>query len=266
MLPIFTQKELLELRAVAFADKKGCSVPEVLLRFDKWGGSARSVLTFGDDPSYVGRLTTCVSALSIEIVESSLTGTNALDGMGGSDFVHRLFSLVPYGALPDSTLTTSDPAYYRFHHAELITSHVVGLFAASLQRKDMTALYRFLHTASSDPAVASLRGKLYERCIVVPRLVHGPKELGCDEVPLVRLSPVLGVEQPTWLKVSSLSFKHGFPLIHFRTVDELRVRWAANNKDAIFVPLSKEFPVVDFVLHIAARHCWRTPRWARATT
>jgi len=266
VLPVFTKEELLELRAVAFADKKGCSVPEVLLRFDKWGGSARSGLTFGDDPSYEDRLTTCVPALSIGIVESSLTGTAALDGVGGSDFVHRLFNLVPRGALPDSTLSTSDPAYYRFHHAELITSHVVGLFAASLLQKDKTELYRFLHTASSDPAVASLRGQLYERCIVVPRLVHGPKELGCDEAPLVRLTPALGVEQPTWLQVPSLSFKHGFPLFHFSTVDELRALWAADSKDAIFVPLSKEFPVVTLCCASAARHCWRTPRWARATT
>jgi len=249
VLPLFTKEELLELRAVAFADKKGCSVPEVLLRFDKWGGSARSDLTFADDPSYEDRLTSAVGALSIGILESSLTGSTALDGVGGSDFVHRLFNLVPYGALPGSTLSTSNPAYYRFHHAELISSHVEGLFAASLLQKDKTELYRFLHTASSDPAVATLRGILYERCIVIPRLVHG----SCGEARLVRLSPALGVEQPTWLQVPILSFEHGLPLFHFSTADELRALWAADSKDAIFVPPSKVFPVVDFVLRIGGQ-------------
>jgi hypothetical protein len=178
VLPVFTKEEVLELRAVAFADKKGCSEEDVLERFDKWGGSARSDLTFGDDPSYEDRLASAVGALDIGILESSLTGTNALDGVGGSDFVHRLFNIVPRGALPDSTLSTSDPSYYRFHHAELISSHVEGLFADSLLQKDRTELDRFLHTASSDPAVATLRGILYERCIVVPGLIHGPKEGG----------------------------------------------------------------------------------------
>jgi len=157
--------------------------------------------------------------------------------------------VVPCGALSDSTLPTSDPAYYRFHHAELISSHVESLFAASLLQKDKTELYRFLHTASSDPAVATLRGRLYERCIVIPRLVHG----SCGEAPLVRLSPALGFEQPTWLQVPKLHFKHGFPLFHFSTVDELRALWAADSKDAIFVPPSKVFPVVDFVLRIGGQ-------------
>jgi hypothetical protein len=222
-------------------------------RFKLWGGSARSVLTHGNDSSKQARLATAVGALSIATIEKALEGTSALDGVGGSDYVHRLFQLVPQGALPDNKLTTSDSDYYRFHHAQLITPHVEGLFADSLLKKDKAELYRFLHQASSDPAVASLRGKLYERCIVVPRFVNGPREEGLAELLLQRLSPKLAVDQPTWLQVPSLAFKHGLPLVHFRTVMELGRRWAENCKDAIFVPFSKEFPVVDFVLRVGGQ-------------
>jgi hypothetical protein len=254
VLPVFTEKETLELRSVAFADKEGCSEAETRLAYRRWGGSVRSTLTYSNDLARQNRLTMAVSALSIATVEKALMGMSSLDGVGASDNVHRLFNVVPCGALPDSTLPTSDPAYYRFHHAELISSHVEGLFAASLLQKDRTELYRFLHTASSDPSVATLRGILYERCIVVPRLVHGPKEGDCDEAPLVRLSPLgVGIKQPTWPQVPSLSFKHGLPRFNFSTADELRALWAADSKDAIFVPPSKVFPVVDFVLRIGGQ-------------
>jgi hypothetical protein len=253
VLPVFSKDEMLELRRVAFSEQPGCSEEDVERRFKLWGGSARSVLTFGNDTSHDDRLTTVVGALDITTIEKALEGTRALDGVGGSEYVHRLFNLVPRGALPNNKLTPADPDYYRFDHAQLISEHVEGLFADSLVKKDKAELYRFLHQASSDPAVATLRGKLYERCIVVPRFMHGPREEGFAELLLQRLSPTLAVDQPTWLQVPSLAFKHGLPLVHFRTVKELGMRWAENCKDAIFVPFSKEFPVVDFVLRVGGQ-------------
>ena len=45
----------------------------------------------------------------------------------------------------------------------------------------------------------------------------------------------------------------GLPLVHFRKVEDLGTLWAADSKDAIFVPLSKQFPVVDFILRVSGQ-------------
>ena len=179
-----------------------------------------------------------------------MTGTKALDGVGGSDYVHRLLDIVPYGALPNNTLATDDQLYYEFHHAQLITEHVVGLCAVALMEKDRAELFRFLHKAASDPAASALRGKLYERCIAVPRFAHGSGEGRDGDVQLVRLTPTLTPVQPAWLKAPKLSFKRGLQLVHFHDLADLARKWKEVSVDAIFVPYSKEFPVVDFVLRV----------------
>ncbi len=257
VLPVFSEGEMLELRSVAFSEKLGCKTDdEVLKRFALWGGSARSVLTYGAVKSEQDRLTSAACALSISLLEKALQGTSALDGVALSENAHRLIKMVPYGALPDSKLAASDAEYFRFHHAELMSDHVVGLFADNLQKRDTAELYRFLHAASSDPAVNSLRGVLYERCFVLPRLMHGPKEKGHSALPLQRLSGVLPVPQPAWLQVTSFDLPKGLHCVYFSTAEDLQEKWAdtaTKDKDAIFVPYSKQFPVVDFVLRIGGQ-------------
>jgi hypothetical protein len=184
VLPVFNEQEMLELRAAAFGHKAGCSEPEVKERFKLWGGVARSVLTYGHDAAEQARLTTVARSLKIDTLENALAGTTALDGVGGSDYAHRLLELVPCGALDTSRIPTSDPEYYRFNHAQLITDHVVSLVANALADANDAELYRFLHRSTTDPAVATLRGRLYERGIVLRRLRRGPGEHGVSNQPL----------------------------------------------------------------------------------
>ena len=250
VLPSFTLPEMLQLREVAFRHEPRCSEDEVKERFKRWGGSARSVLTHGSDEANQERLGTVAGCLPLATVEAAMTGSKALDGVGGSDYVHRLLDIVPFGALPNSTLATNDPRYFKFHHAQLITDHVVGLCAVALLEKDRAEMFRFLHKAASDPAASTLRGKLYERCIAVPRFVHGAGKGQEGDLQLVRLTPTLTPVQPAWLTSLKLSFKHGLQLVHFHDVADLASKWKAVTADAIFVPLSKEFPVVDFVLRV----------------
>jgi hypothetical protein len=200
VLPVFNEQEMLELRTVAFGNKAGCSEPEVKERFKLWGGIARSVLTYGPDAAQQARLRTVARSLKIDTLENALAGTTALDGVGGSDYVHRLLELVPCGALDTSRIPTSDPEYYRFHHAQLITDHVVSLVANALADADDAELYRFLHRSTTDPAVATLRGKLYEHGIVLRRLRRGPGEHEVSNLPLVQLSASRDVDQPVRLR------------------------------------------------------------------
>ena len=249
VLPIFTKEETLALRDAAFSDQPLCSTEEVEARFKQWGGSARSVLTHANKAAKLERLTSVAGSLSMAIVEKAMQGMRALDGVSDDENVHRLLDIVPRGtALPEEKRATSDEDYYRFHHAQLITEHVVGLFADNLLKREAAELYRFLHKAASDPAAATLRGKLYERCIVVPRFVHGSAMGSKGELLFQRLSPELSVCQPTWLQTSHLMFQEGLPLVHFHSLKELAGQWAADTKDAIFVPFSKETPIIDFVL------------------
>jgi hypothetical protein len=250
VLPCFTLPEMLQLREVGFSNALRCSEDEVKERFMRWGGSARSVLTHARLEANQESLATAAGALKLETVEKAMFGTSALDGVGGSDVIHRLFDIVPLGALSNNTLTTDNPRYYHFHHGQLITDHVVGLFADALVMKDRAELFRFLHKAASDPAASTLRGKLYERCIAVPRFAHGPGKGHDGDLQLVRLTPTLTPVQPAWLKAHTLSFKRGLQLVHFHKLADLASKWKEFTADAIFVPYSKEFPVVDFVLRV----------------
>ena len=127
---------------------------------------------------------------------------------------------------------------------------MVGLCAVALLEKDRAEMFRFLHKAASDPAASTLRGKLYERCIAVPHFVHGAGKGQEGDLQLVRLTPTLTPVQQAWLKAPKLSFKHGLQLVHFHNLSDLASKWKDVTKDAIFVPYSKEFPVVDFVLRV----------------
>ena len=59
--------------------------------------------------------------------------------------------------------------------------------------------------------------------------------------------------QPKWLEAPCLSFTHGLRLVHFRDLAQLLSKWKKDSADAIFVPHSKEFPFIDFVLRIGGQ-------------
>ncbi len=247
-LPNFSENEMLELRELAFNEQAGCSKAEVEERFLKWGGSARNVLTRGADEPWQNRLASLPSGLSFAVLQRVFHHSTAMDGIGAEDSPHRVINMVPRGVLPGSSLTTADPSYYYFDHAELATPHVEAVYSEHLLKTDSAELHRFLHRAADDPAIAGFRGVLYERTIVIPRICRGTPK--CQ---LQRLSPPLDAAQSDLLRGAALDLSAGLPLVHFRKVEELATLWAADSKDAIFVPLSKQFPVVDFILRVAGR-------------
>jgi len=75
--------------------------------------------------------------------------------------------------------------------------------------KDKAALHRVLQRAASDPAASTLRGKLYERCIAVPRFAHGTVKGNDGDLQLVRLT------------APKFSFKRSLQLVHFHKLADL---------------------------------------------
>ena len=247
VLPMFSVDEMMELRTLAFDTAPCCSLAEVEERLLKWGGSPRNVLTQAANDTWQSRLSSVGSTLSLGTLERALQFSTALDGVSSDDQCHRLINLVPRGALPDSDLLPTDPRCYYFHHAELVTPIVEALFADHLLLRHSAELHSFLHCAASDPAIADFRGILYERAVVIPRLAQGK----VGKVSIQRLSPPLESFSATAaLSHATLCFPVALPVVHFRKVVELKAFWDRNAEDAIFVPLSKEFPVVDFVLRL----------------
>lgn len=247
VLPMFSEDEMMKLRTLAFETAPFCSLADVEERILKWGSSPRNVLTQASNDTWQSRLSSVGSTLSLGTLERALQFSTALDGVSSDDQCHRLINLVPRGALPDSDLLSTDPRYFHFHHAELVTPIVEALFADHLLLRHIAELHRFLHCAARDPSIAGFRGILYERAVVIPRLTQGK----AGKVLIQRLSPPLeSFVASVALNHATLSFSAALPIVHFRKVAELKALWDRSAEDAIFVPLSKEFPVVDFVLRL----------------
>jgi hypothetical protein len=247
--PRFTLDEMRHLRSAAFAHKPGCTEQEMLDRLDRWGPNPRNVLTHAANTDWQERLSTVTETLGISTLERALQTSTALDGVSDDENCHRHIDIIPLGALPGSTLTTAERTYYKFSHAELATQHVLGMYADHLLKRDAAELYRFLHRAAGDPAIADFRGRLYERVIVLPALKSGGDSL--KNVQIRRLSLATStLKQPALLSTPTLNLSRGLPLHHFRSVEDLPALWAAVSGDAVFVPLSKQFPVVDMVLRV----------------
>jgi len=244
--PPFSETEIMELWDVGFRKKRACSHKEVVERYRKWGGNARNVLTEGGNETWQSGLDTAITKLSLSALRRSLKGTDALDACADDDNIHRLLNLIPCGALLDSPLTTTDPAFFVFHHAELPTPYVEGKVADSLFSEESEDLHRFLHRATEDPALGGFRGVLYERCIVIPFMSRRG-----GRAPLERLSPGLSVPQSRLLEgASGLVPLQDAQIVYFSEADELKKHWDTTTDDAVFVPRSKHFPVVDFVLRM----------------
>jgi hypothetical protein len=247
--PRFSVDEMRRLRSAAFEGEPSCTETEMLKGIALWGANPRNVLTHAANVAWQKRLSAVTETLSIATLERALQTSTALDGVSGDENCHRHIDIVPCGALPDSTLATADPTFYEFHHAELVSEHVLGMYAGHLLKRDAAELHRFLHRASDDPAIADFRGRLYERVIALPALKCGGDIM--KSVAIDRFSPATsGLTQPALLQTPTLNLSSGLPLHHFRSVEDLPALWAAVPGDAVFVPLSKQFPVVDMVLRV----------------
>lgn len=246
VLPMFELDEMLRLRQVAFADKAGCSEAEVREGYTLWGGSPRNVLTKAADAVWLKRLATAGGALTVDTLTRSVSTSTALDGAASNALCNRVVNLVPMGALEGSALLPSDPRYYEFDHAELVSDHVIGIFADHLEYSDQEALLSLMSKLSTDPAIAGLVGVMYERAIVVPRLRNGGNALSA--LRLRRLSPALSGGFPRPLRGDTVDWSAALPLVQFKSIDELQRKWRSHEGDAMFVPISKCFPVADLVL------------------
>jgi hypothetical protein len=250
VLPMFTKAEVMELRDVAFSKHDGCSEDEVASRFGLWGGSARSVLTHATRLRYQESLTLAANHLTSATLVLMLNGLSGLEGTAGEDTIHRLLNIVPRGALEGSELKQSDPNYYRFHHAQLVSKHVEDIFAKNLLNKDKAELYHFLHATAAIPGASTYRGSLYERGVVIPLLAHGDRRYGRVKLVIEKLSSARSAAARGPVLLQSDQDFERLPLILFATTEELQAEWAKDGKDAIFVPRNTNFPVVDFVLRI----------------
>jgi hypothetical protein len=242
---------VMELRDVAFSKHDGCSEDEVASRFGLWGGSARNVLTHATRLRYQESLTRAANHLTTANLVLMLNGLSGLEGTAGEETIRRLLNIVPYGALECSELRQSDPNYYRFHHAQLVSKHVEDIFVKNLLNKDKTKLYHFLHATAAIPGASTYRGFLYERGVVIPLLARGDGGHGRCKLVIKQLSSArsAAARGQALLQTCNLDFER-LPLIPFATTEELQSEWAKDGKDAIFVPRNTKFPVVDFVLRI----------------
>lgn len=254
VIPQFSRDEMQALRSLAFQDMPGCDADSVNERFTKWGGSARNVLTKGMDPVWQNALENAPQALMFSELQRVFRSTSSLEGAVADISMHRLLNLVPMGALPGSTLMPSHPDYFLFHHAELSSVYVECKFADALLQENASQLYHFLHVASTDPSIAGFRGTLYERTIVIPRFQQGRGKSDDGKLPLERLSPLspsLSHLLPAVLGdgATSLDLSQHMPLVNFDTAEEIKAQWH-KHQTAVFKPLNKNFPGIDFVLRL----------------
>jgi hypothetical protein len=251
VIPAFTEAEIMELRDLAFIGKAGCDAQAVLERFEMWGGNVRNVLTKAANPAWYNNLNLAARAMSLDLLARALTGSSSFREAVDSGNIHGLLNLVPCGAVPGSNLSPSDAKYFRFSRYELPSVHVKELVVQELVEKSEQELFRFLHVSADKPTYAAAWGALYEQSIVVQRLISGPRNPADSCLRLDRLSPALSVPPPELLRgASSLELAERLPRVRFRDVEELKTVWNDAHKNAVFVPRSTKFPVVDLVLRL----------------
>jgi len=247
LLPPMKKKEIMDLRRLAFADAPGCDKSSTERLFEKWGGSARNVLTYGGDKMWQAQLEEAPSKLSLEKLKDALSTSSSFDSAASDDHFHRLLDLIPCGAVKGSTLKPSERDFYTFHHAQLSSQYVAGRFAAKMMVESQQLFLDFLHRLGTDPAAATFHGKLYERTIVAARLQRGSS----DALPLHRLSPPSTAPQHALFGgATEVHLSAGVPLVRFDTPAELTTAWTSTKGNAAFMPYSVRFPVVDFVLRL----------------
>ena len=256
VIPAFNEDEIEELRSVAFGSERGCDREAVSKLFAQWGGNVRNVLTMATNLDWQNTLDSAATSLELTSLRRILSESVSLDSAAANDNIHRLVNLVPRGALPDTTFLPSEREYFSFHHAELASSAIEEQFAERVADTQHDQRCGFLNTSENNPTFACLRGNLYERYIVIPRLRRGPRKGEPGELRVSRLSPAPSAGVGTSLTallsgVGSLDLRQPLEVLRFRTPDELKAQWDAARGNAVFLPtLSNNFPVIDMVLRL----------------
>lgn len=147
LLPPMKEEEILELRRLAFSGMPGCDEAAVQRRFDRWGGSARNVLTYGWNEMWQVQLEEAPSKLSLDKLKDALSTSSSFDCAAYEEFIH----LIPKGALEGATLAPSDSRFYMFGHAQLSTRYVTDKVAAKMKATNNKEFKSFLFLSRSDP-------------------------------------------------------------------------------------------------------------------
>lgn len=246
VMPQFSTEEMGRLFELAF--QSATFSEELYLELlRKWGNNPRNVLTKAKHVGWQKELENAAGSLDIFSLAQAIKHETAMKAAGGEKHFHRLLSLVPSGALLDSSLSFNEPEYYLFHRIELPSTYVEGKFESAVLEADEEQLYAFLRRSSDDASIAGFRGILYERLIVIPRILHS------DDDVLLTLqslgSPTkAGVKRAAELAGSSICFPKGLKKVSFASPEELAAKWTG--EDGLFIPSSKHFPVVDLVLRV----------------
>lgn len=164
-VPGFTLEEMRRLRSAAFDGKAGRSEGEMLALVDKWGPNPRYCLTHADNPLWQEDVLPGAGASIDELEHALQMCIEGVDAIG-----NRLehINMVPLGALPGSTLSTADPNFYQFHHGELTSDHVLGMYARRWLNRDPEGLKRSLRREARDAGIASFRRQMYARAFGAP--------------------------------------------------------------------------------------------------
>ena len=158
VFPVFSLKEVRELRAVAFESKSGCDETSVMERYAKWGGSVRHVLTH-PDPHWQLDLASNAANMTLKHLKLSC-GLEAKNQAAIAQ--HNVLHLKAVCELDDCTLRPADAGFYDFSHGELASLFVQELVYKQLRENEADDLFTFLRTSVSNPALAAFRGVQFE--------------------------------------------------------------------------------------------------------
>ena len=177
VFPVFSLDEMLKLRASAFDSDVGCDESSVVMRYAKWGGSVRHVLTHPEETWQIN-LTNNAANMTLEQLKASC-GYAAKDR--AAEAQHNVLHLKAACELEDSELLPADPRFYYFSHGELASLYVHELVYRQLREREFANLCDFLRASGGTPALAALRGVQYEQ-FALGALAKG----GTFEVKLLR--------------------------------------------------------------------------------
>ena len=177
VFPVFSFDEMLKLRATAFGSKDSCDESSVVMRYAKWGGSVRHVLSHPED-EWQDELTTNAANMTFAQLTASV---DALAKERASEAKHNVVHLKTRSELEDTLLQPDAAAFYRFSHGELASLYVQELVYMQLRERETDKLFAFLRASGGTPALAALRGVQYEQ-FALGALAKG----GTFEVKLLR--------------------------------------------------------------------------------
>jgi hypothetical protein len=177
VFPVFLLDEMLKLRATAFGSKDSCDKSSVVLRYTKWGGSVRHVLTHPEE-KWQTNLANNAANMTLEQLKASY-GYAAKDR--AAEAQHNVLHLKTRSELESGELLPTDPRYYDFSHGELASQYVQELVHRQLRERESADLFAFLRASGGTPALAALRGVQYEQ-FALGALAKG----GTIEVKLLR--------------------------------------------------------------------------------